>query len=97
MVAIYTRQSVDRADSISVELQAETRRAKLTANELETCKTYTDKGFFEQKHKPTGPSPPDEGRSGRPGGKDSCLQDRPYQPQRSRLHRTVPAAVREGR
>ncbi len=45
MVAIYTRQSVDRADSISVELQAETCRAKLTAGELETCETYTDKGF----------------------------------------------------
>lgn len=45
MVAIYTRQSVDRADSISVELQAETCRAKLTVSELETCETYTDKGF----------------------------------------------------
>ncbi len=45
MVAIYTRQSVDRTDSISVELQAETCRMKLTANELETCETYTDKGF----------------------------------------------------
>lgn len=45
MVAIYTRQSVDRADSISVELQAETCRAQLTASELEICETYTDKGF----------------------------------------------------
>lgn len=45
MVAIYTRQSVDRADSISVELQAETCRARLTRGELEACRTYTDKGY----------------------------------------------------
>lgn len=45
MTAIYTRQSVDRADSISVELQAETCRQKLPASELTDCKVYTDKGF----------------------------------------------------
>ena len=45
MVAIYTRQSVERADSISVEQQAQLCRDALTARELETCKVYTDKGF----------------------------------------------------
>lgn len=45
MTAIYTRQSVDRADSISVELQADACRQKLTADELAGCKIYTDKGF----------------------------------------------------
>lgn len=45
MTAIYTRQSVDRADSISVELQAGACRQKLTADELAGCKIYTDKGF----------------------------------------------------
>lgn len=45
MVAIYCRQSVERADSISVEQQAQLCRDALTARELETCKVYTDKGF----------------------------------------------------
>ena len=45
MVAIYTRQSVERADSISVEQQAEACRKVLTAAELECCKVYTDKGY----------------------------------------------------
>lgn len=45
MVAVYTRQSVERADSISVEQQAQLCRDTLTARELETCKIYTDKGF----------------------------------------------------
>ena len=45
MVAIYTRQSVERADSISVEQQAQLCRDALTSRELETCKVYTDKGF----------------------------------------------------
>ena len=45
MVAIYTRQSVERADSISVEQQAEACRKVLTAAELERCKVYTDKGY----------------------------------------------------
>lgn len=45
MVAVYTRQSVERADSISVEQQAQLCRDALTARELENCKVYTDKGF----------------------------------------------------
>lgn len=45
MVAIYTRQSVERADSISVELQAEICRERLTTAELADCSVYTDKGF----------------------------------------------------
>ena len=45
MVAVYTRQSVERADSISVEQQAQLCRDALTARELESCKVYTDKGF----------------------------------------------------
>ncbi len=45
MVAVYTRQSVERADSISVEQQAQLCRDALTARELEDCKVYTDKGF----------------------------------------------------
>jgi site-specific DNA recombinase len=44
-VAIYTRQSVERADSISVEQQAQVCRDALTARELQNCKIYTDKGF----------------------------------------------------
>lgn len=45
MVAVYTRQSVERADSISVEQQAQLCRDALTARESQTCKVYTDKGF----------------------------------------------------
>lgn len=45
MVAIYTRQSVERADSISVGQQADFCRNALTTGELQTCKVYTDKGF----------------------------------------------------
>ena len=45
MTAIYTRQSVERADSISVEQQEETCRGALTAAELASCKTYTDRGY----------------------------------------------------
>ncbi|MDR3766461.1 MAG: recombinase family protein [Butyricicoccus sp.] len=45
MVAIYTRQSVERADSISVEQQAQLCRDALTAGEARACKVYTDKGF----------------------------------------------------
>ena len=45
MVAVYTRQSVERADSISVEQQAQLCRDALTARESEDCKVYTDKGF----------------------------------------------------
>ena len=45
MVAIYTRQSVERADSISVEQQAQLCRDALTAREARSCKIYTDKGF----------------------------------------------------
>lgn len=45
MVAIYTRQSVERADSISVEQQAAFCRDALTASELAGCRVYTDKGY----------------------------------------------------
>ena len=45
MVAIYTRQSVERADSISVEQQAAFCRDALTAAELAGCRVYTDKGY----------------------------------------------------
>ncbi|MGN0479124.1 MAG: recombinase family protein [Hominenteromicrobium sp.] len=40
--AIYTRQSVDRSDSISVESQAEFCRKEVTGQEI---KLYTDKGY----------------------------------------------------
>ena len=40
--AIYTRQSVDRADSISVESQAEFCRRELTGID---CRIYTDRGY----------------------------------------------------
>lgn len=42
MEAIYTRQSVDRADSISVESQAEFCRREAAG---ENIKVYTDKGY----------------------------------------------------
>lgn len=42
MEAIYTRQSVDRADSISVESQAEYCKKELTGNRY---RIYTDKGY----------------------------------------------------
>ena len=45
LTAIYTRQSVERADSISVEQQAALCREALTAREAQTCRVYTDKGF----------------------------------------------------
>jgi len=45
VVAIYTRQSVERADSISVEQQADFCKAVLTASEQQDCRVYTDKGF----------------------------------------------------
>ena len=56
MVAVYTRQSVERADSISVEQQAQLCRDALTARELEGCKVYTDKGFSRQEYRPPGPA-----------------------------------------
>ena len=40
--AIYTRQSVDRADSISVESQAEFCKREVVGEEV---KLYTDKGY----------------------------------------------------
>ena len=40
--AVYTRQSVDRADSISVESQAEFCKREVTGEEM---KVYTDKGY----------------------------------------------------
>lgn len=43
MTAIYARQSVDKADSISIELQIETCRARLAPDE--PAETYADKGF----------------------------------------------------
>lgn len=45
MVAIYTRQSVERADSISVEQQAQLCRDALPTREAQSCRVYTDKGF----------------------------------------------------
>lgn len=45
MVAVYTRQSVERVDSISVEQQAQLCRDALPTREAQTCKVYTDKGF----------------------------------------------------
>ena len=41
--AIYTRQSVDRADSISVDSQAEFCKREVT--DEKNVKTYTDKGY----------------------------------------------------
>ncbi|MGM9613046.1 MAG: recombinase family protein, partial [Butyricicoccus sp.] len=43
MTAIYARQSVDKADSISIALQIETCRARLAPDE--PAETYADKGF----------------------------------------------------
>ncbi len=45
MLAICMRQSVERADSISVEQQAYFCRAALTAGKIENSHIYTDKGF----------------------------------------------------
>lgn len=45
MIAIYTRQSVERADSISVEQQAQLCRDTLPAREAQHCRVYTDKGY----------------------------------------------------
>lgn len=45
MIAIYTRQSVERADSISVEQQAQFCRDALPSSALAACQVYTDKGF----------------------------------------------------
>ena len=45
MVAIYARQSVERADSISTEQQVQFCRGAMTARELADCKSYVDKGY----------------------------------------------------
>ena len=42
LIAIYARQSVDRADSISIEQQIELCRYEAKG---EVCKTYTDRGY----------------------------------------------------
>ena len=42
MNAIYTRQSVDRADSISIESQIEFCKYEMRG---EACKVYTDRGY----------------------------------------------------
>ena len=46
LIAIYARQSVDRADSISIEQQIQ----ELCRYEAkgEVCKTYTDRGTAEK-------------------------------------------------
>lgn len=45
MNVIYTRQSVDKKDSISIESQIEICKRKLLPSEESNIKIYTDKGF----------------------------------------------------
>ena len=45
MTAVYARQSVERADSISIETQIDRCKSRLTAGELADCRVYTDRGF----------------------------------------------------
>ena len=45
MTAIYARQSVDKADSISIETQIDRCKARLTDLELQNVQVYQDKGF----------------------------------------------------
>lgn len=45
MVAIYARQSVDRPDSISIEMQIQKCREHLKIGEIDHCRTYEDRGF----------------------------------------------------
>ncbi len=45
MIAIYVRQSVDKKDSISIETQIETCRAKLISSEVGQIEIFSDKGF----------------------------------------------------
>lgn len=44
-VAIYTRQSIDKKDSISVETQADECKKILSKDELQAVEIYTDKGY----------------------------------------------------
>ena len=44
-IAIYTRQSIDKKDSISVETQFDTCRLKLTGEEVKHTEQYSDKGY----------------------------------------------------
>ena len=48
MIAIYTRQSIDKKDSISIETQVEMCQKEIKTQGLE-FKIYKDKGFW-QKH-----------------------------------------------
>ena len=43
MIAIYTRQSIDKQDSISIETQIELCKKEIKTNE--SFKIYEDKGF----------------------------------------------------
>lgn len=45
MIAIYARQSVERADSISVETQIARCKARLPQAEAEACEVFADRGF----------------------------------------------------
>lgn len=45
MVAIYCRQSVDKKDSISIEMQEEECRKKLKRGEENSVEVYCDKGY----------------------------------------------------
>lgn len=45
MIAIYSRQSVDKKDSISIEFQIEECRKKINAKEIVNAQYFTDKGF----------------------------------------------------
>jgi len=45
MIAIYTRQSVDKKDSISIETQIETCRSKILSSNTGKIEVFLDKGF----------------------------------------------------
>ncbi len=45
MIAIYVRQSVDKKDSISIETQIETCKAKVPASNIDDIEIFSDKGF----------------------------------------------------
>lgn len=44
-IAIYTRQSIDKKDSISVETQFDSCKLRLTDEELKQVEKYSDKGY----------------------------------------------------
>lgn len=45
MIAIYVRQSLDKKDSLSIDIQIEFCKKEVSADKLSDIKIYTDKGF----------------------------------------------------